>query len=75
VLGKLGKIKITFCEMRERKKNCLLAYENVVVHIHSDETGKLFKKKKLKIVWNLLLFELFLKLLATIDFFKFTNKK
>jgi hypothetical protein len=48
VLGKLGKIKITFWEMREREKNCLLAYENVVVHIHSDETGKLFKKKKLK---------------------------
>jgi hypothetical protein len=42
VLGKLGKIKITFCEMREREKNCLLAYGNVVVHIHSDETGKLF---------------------------------
>ena len=42
VLGKLGKIKITFCEMREREKNCLLGYENVVVHIHSDETGKLF---------------------------------
>jgi hypothetical protein len=42
---KIGK-KITFCEMREREKNCLLAYENVVVHIHSDETGKLFKEKK-----------------------------
>jgi hypothetical protein len=46
VLAKLGKIKITFCEMREREKNCLLAYENVVVHIHSDEKGKLFKEKK-----------------------------